>query len=742
MEYSLSMRKIQKATVIKGVYWVEIPEADLRILCGCPADTVKHLMLRGLIVPVEMQEATFESGPNAILLSDVMLQNGYFTNLSEFPVLQMLYRQGMILPGHPGNTGVQPLLIGSSDQISAQMNYIYRGNYGLITREELEAAGASPEMAEEILRMKLAFAFGTIRRTEELLETRVVGEGVVAIRNGVYITRTGPNIFEVSYRDETVTVDLNLGRNDSYWSPYPLGFHNLKREYFAVIHSGQGDGWDVNRPSMSSVLMFQGRVFLIDAGPNLSYCLTALGIGVNEIEGIFQTHSHDDHFAGLTTLIRADHRIRLYATPLVRASVFKKLGALLDIDEKIFTRYFEPQDLAFDKWNNIDGLEVKPSLSPHPVETSIFTFRTFWGGGYLTYGHYADIITLDGLEKLYREPGPTQGISKKYFHQVSTEYLAPCTLKKIDIGGGLIHGRAEDFREDRSERIILAHTAERLTARQKEIGSSAPFGIMDILIPDNSDSTRRIALEFLQAYFPGVPPHQLRVLINNEIVTFPPGTLMLREGEKNNEIYLLLTGIVEMLRSSRESTTLLSSGEIVGEHSGLHSYPSRFTFRSVSFVHAMRIPTQVYLQFARQNRLYMQIERLHDNREFLQSTWLFGEGIAYPTQNSIAMEMHLHHFYTADEEICDLDHSSLFIVQSGRVRRSMPNGSSEVFGPDDFFGADTLFFPERASEAAIAIYTVEPSSLYEIPFFVFENIPIVLWKLFESHGRTISAHGA
>jgi len=32
--------------VTDGVYWVSIPEADLRILCGCPADSVKHLMRR------------------------------------------------------------------------------------------------------------------------------------------------------------------------------------------------------------------------------------------------------------------------------------------------------------------------------------------------------------------------------------------------------------------------------------------------------------------------------------------------------------------------------------------------------------------------------------------------------------------------------------------------------------------------------------------------------------------------
>ena len=95
---------IKKVTVSNGVYWVGIPGADLYILCGCPADSVKHLMKTGIIRTVEKDGVVFEIGPNAILLSEVSIQNGDFCNLGEFPVLQMLYRQGMLLPNHPNNT--------------------------------------------------------------------------------------------------------------------------------------------------------------------------------------------------------------------------------------------------------------------------------------------------------------------------------------------------------------------------------------------------------------------------------------------------------------------------------------------------------------------------------------------------------------------------------------------------------------------------------------------------------------
>ena len=85
---------IHKIDVARGIQWVEIPEADFRVLCGCPADAVKHLTKRGLILQQEINGITCETGPCAVLLSDISLQNGEFANLSEFPVLQCSTSRG------------------------------------------------------------------------------------------------------------------------------------------------------------------------------------------------------------------------------------------------------------------------------------------------------------------------------------------------------------------------------------------------------------------------------------------------------------------------------------------------------------------------------------------------------------------------------------------------------------------------------------------------------------------------
>ncbi len=127
---------------------------------------------------------------------------------------------------------------------------------------------------------------------------------------------------------------------------------------------------------MSSILTYQGRPYLIDAGSHLDQTMAALGIGVDQVDGIFQTHAHDDHFAGLTTLMRAGRRLRYFATPPVRASFAKKLAALLEMEEASFADYFDVCDLVFDTWNEFEGLEVMPVFSPHPVASPRWTTNT------------------------------------------------------------------------------------------------------------------------------------------------------------------------------------------------------------------------------------------------------------------------------------------------------------------------------------------------------------------------------
>ncbi len=750
------MLKIRKIKVINGVYWVEIKEVNLFILCGCPADTVKHLKKRGLIEEVEKNGLNYETGPNVILLSDVLMQNGSFSNLTEFPVLQMLYLQGMLIPNHPNNTGMKPMLIGTEEQVKAQMEYIYRGNYGLVSKDEMMDAGATWEEAEEMMNVKLRFAFGKITPSNELIDKRIAKNEPVEIRDNVWIKRVAFNTYEIAYEGESVQVDLNLEAGELYDPPYQLGYHFIKREYFAVIHSGEGDGWDLHRPCMASVIVFQGKIYLIDAGPNILASLNYLGISVNEIEGIFHTHAHDDHFAGLTTLIRTDRRFKYYATPLVRMAVTKKLCALMSMQEESFSSFFDIHDLPFDEWTNVEGLEVKPIYSPHPVETNVFFFRANWIDGYKIYAHLADVTADDILQKMVVTNPNEVGITEERFEQIKAKYMYPAHLKKIDIGGGMIHGKAEDFRDDKSHKIVLAHTSKPLTIQQREVGSSAAFGMVDVLIPTNRDYLVDFAYQHLKSYFPNALESELNYLLNHPIMSYNAGSLLLKKGQESKYVYLLLTGSVEFLHAKTGKHDMLPAGSFIGFYSGYLGLHSPETYWASCNIHVLQMPSSSYQEFVARNNLYSELKRMEDNILFLQSTWLFGDVVSFPSLATISKQMQkiqLAHNYQialfqSDKYLNNpfsangnANEDMLHIIAGGEVSIKISDKEIEKLDTADFLGGDKTLLGKHRKFELKNVKAVLPKDtiLFAIPASAVIDIPIVHWKLLETYNKRIRA---
>jgi hemerythrin len=699
------------------------------VLCGCPADSVKLLIKRGLIAEAQENGLTFETGPNAILLSDILIQNGAFSNLAEFPVLQMLYKQGMVVPGHPGNSGQRPLLIGSPAQIKAQQQYIYRGNYGLCSAEELLEAGADPSTAAGLFRMKLRFAFGKIRETDELIESLPLEKERVEIRNGAYIQRLRLNVFEFRCGEDSVLVDLNLAPEDFYECPYSLGFHDIGREYFAVVHSGDGDGWDVRRPSMSSILVFQGKIYLIDAGPNILNTLRALGIGINEVEGIFHTHAHDDHFAGLPALMQADHKIKYYATKLVRASVSKKLAALVSIGEHEFEDYFEPVDLTPDKWNDIGTLEARPIYSPHPIETNVYFFRTMGLDGYRVYAHLADIVDLGVLKGMIVEGSSEPGITREMYDSVAKTYSEPADIKKVDAGGGMIHGNAEDFKADISKRLILSHMSHDLSWRQKQIGSAVQFGTVDILIPASEDYLRAQAFRYLKTYSPNFSRSQIGLLTNCPIRSFNPQTIIYKAGEMSESVFMILSGQVEFVDPVSGICGSTSPGTFIGHIPALQQTPVTESFTAVTFVRALELPLSIFRYFADKVDLRNEQAPLYEKRKFLKKTKLFMGSISMPVLNKIIRSIGETRV-KAGEEI-QIDNSpDLLMIREGRVNLCLDSQLIETLQFGDFFAEQCVLFRMKG---LFRLQVIDDSLLFRIPGDLLLEIPAVRWKLLETH---------
>ena len=197
----------------------------------------------------------------------------------------------------------------------------------------------------------------------------------------------------------------------------------------------------------------------------------------------------------------------------------------------------------------------------------------------------------------------------------------------------------------------------------------------------------------------------------------------------NEDIFLIVTGTVEKIRSEDDVYNVISAGGLIGEYSCIHDRPATSTYRTVSYVRALRLTATSYMEFIKKNKLDTKIRRLLENREVLEKTWLFGESISPSVQNRIAEAMVLQEYDNGGVVIENLPSTSIFIVDSGKIERIGGGKVVNTLGPRSFFGEEQILFG-KAQE--FDYRTAEPCRIYEVPGNEITGIPIVMWKLLET----------
>lgn len=739
---------MRKTDLANGMSIVDIPDAGLSVLCGCPENAIKFLIKSGAVSQVESGGLRFETGPNAILLSERPVQGGRFRNLGEFPVLHMLYKQGMLLPGHPNNKGHKPMIIGMRDQVGAQARYIFSGNYGLPSVEEIEAAGAGRELAEELYRMKLRFAFGSIKPSEQLLDLRVIDANAIELRGGAFLRRVAANRYEFLFGGQAIEVGLDPP--EAHELPYELPRLSCVRDEFSILHIGEGDGWDTNRPCMGSIVIYKGEPYLVDAGPDIDASLEAVGLGVNDLRGLFQTHAHDDHFVGLTALLRAERRLAYYAVPWVRASVEDKLRAITGIGDREFRRYFDVRDLEEGRWNDIGGLEVLPTLSPHPVETTVLRFRArdsaLDGSPYREYAHLADIASFSVLDSMVSPDPGKPGISPERASSSKAAYLAPADLKKIDSGGGMIHGSAADFVEDESGLVLISHTSTPAKTEGVPRRAVAAFGDQTRLIASEGDYSWKLALGYLRRLFPSVSLERLGALASCPRRDLSSGEFLLAPGSPVSDLYLLLSGAFERASPDSVPPRRVEAGSLVGalECIAGSQMPSH---RALTESSALRIPIALFRDFLRIERLETTMEELCGTMAFLDECPVLGGLASTSSLADFAGGATIERFAEGESLAGSgargrvgsgsrRGASGLLVILEGKAslvaggRRLGEIGPREAFGEEAILSEDFCLFDARAQSSLVA---------YRIARRSVEDKPIVLWRLRELYDERLAA---
>jgi hemerythrin len=257
------------------------------------------------------------------------------------------------------------------------------------------------------------------------------------------------------------------------------------------------------------------------------------------------------------------------------------------------------------------------------------------------------------------------------------------------------------------------------------------------MIPGEQNFLLRDASEFLKSYFPTVPVERLHMLLNNRIVTFNPETIITPAGKIPTEIYLLLAGKVEMLMQDPSNSHFLFSGSLLAEPAAIYDQPSDETYRSVGFVKALRLPSDLYRNFIA--RFYSSTDLLAARKveERLRKTFLFSDAVTSTTLFSLAKscritELHAGESFPGDPE-------QLHLIGKGRLSMGDKEGAP-VLGKGEFWGSDSLFHAmsinakdqQAAVEPAPTSIALDSCEIYSIPLKLVSRIPVVRWKLFEA----------
>ena len=96
----------------------------------------------------------------------------------------------------------------------------------------------------------------------------------------------------------------------------------------------------MERAQSSNLLIVNGALYVVDAGPGVTRRLTRAGISIRDIDNIFITHAHDDHTGGLGELLTAEYNlnrtkpVNIYG-PLGTETLVKALMQALTVSSDI-----------------------------------------------------------------------------------------------------------------------------------------------------------------------------------------------------------------------------------------------------------------------------------------------------------------------------------------------------------------------------------------------------------------------
>jgi ribonuclease BN (tRNA processing enzyme) len=168
-----------------------------------------------------------------------------------------------------------------------------------------------------------------------------------------------------------------------------------------LLFLGSGNAFAAQGRAFSSVLL-NGR-YLFDCGPTVLQQLRKAGVSHTEIDAVFISHFHADHFFGLPFLLLASHHegrereLTIVGPPGIeeRTRALTALGYTHLEGMKFALRFVEVMDACR---GQVCGLDLAAARVDHVTELTCFAFRAETAGQSMVYS--GDTTLCEGLLRL------------------------------------------------------------------------------------------------------------------------------------------------------------------------------------------------------------------------------------------------------------------------------------------------------------------------------------------------------
>lgn len=477
-----------------------------------------------------------------------------------------------------------------------------------------KSAYGKPNLKEEVTR-----GF-TSPHPESLRQVHQFENGQFTTDKEIRIVKIETMVYEVHDQGRTYKIDLNQ---------YPIPTHEISRDPKieaefrpirdqlliekrpALLPLGTGHGFVPHEDTSGFMIWNNGKVTLVDPPSNTIDYFLAHGLPLESIEGVILSHGHTDHHGdAIPKLIRLLSRVRVYTTPTIYRMLQRQYElALGSTNEGPIQWNFVP--LLPQHFTEINGFWFRADYSFHVVPAIGFEIWTQpdmqhgYPAVYFSGDTYADPRHIWQLTKQGPDGGPP--VLSEARAEVITRHRdilmqsrgRPPSVILIEAGIPMIHTPPESTRAlidyasamgINTSRVFTYHVSQAVAdaARVKK-WQVGPEGFIDLSdhFPDlQKGNLPQYAAQVLDRLpLLNLMPAEIRrhLLSQGEFIEFASGETIIKEGDIEKTLYILIEGEVEITRGGERIAIrpngILGEGSLLNEArnaSVITTAPSRF----------------------------------------------------------------------------------------------------------------------------------------------------------------------